>query len=188
MASNESMRETLEHFRQQRLNKLEEIRQMESTIRQLERELGDDQTGFAADMQISASAEQNGKSIPLASTTQRKANIQGDEFFGLSQPEAARRYLKKIGQAVSVDEILEALRKGGCKVGGADPKKVLYICMVRDTRNFIKLPNGMIGLRDFYADRNLNKFNADKKAKPPKRKRGRPRKNETAEKEQEKSV
>jgi hypothetical protein len=188
MASNEFMRETLEHFKQQRLDKLEEIRQMESTIRQLERALGENQTEFDARPQILAASEQNGISSSSSSTAQRKANIQGDEFFGLSQPEAARRYLKKIGQAVSVDEILEALRRGGCKVGGADPKKVLYICMVRDTRNFIKLPNGMIGLRDFYADRNLNKFTADRKAKLPKRKRGRPRKNEAAEKEQEKSA
>ena len=168
MASNESMRETLEYFKQQRSAKLDEVRQMESTIRQLERELGEEPSGFESDSQIVQSTEQSQKSNSLA-FVEKGRELVGDEFFGLSQPEAARRYLKKVGRAVPVDEILIALQKGGCAVShSADPKKVLYISMVRDTRNFVRVPNGMIGLRDFYGDRNLK---IEKKSKSPIRKK-----------------
>lgn len=169
MVANDSMRETLEYFRQQRHKKMEEIRQVESTIRQLEGELGLEPTDFAIGPQLSASAEENEPINPTGFTGQRKSETHADEFFGLSQPEAARRYLKKAGHAVTVEEVLEALRAGGCEVGGSDPKKVLYISMVRDTRNFVKLPNGLIGLRDFYGDRRLTPA---KKEKVRKRKSG----------------
>jgi DNA-directed RNA polymerase delta subunit len=103
-----------------------------------------------------------------------------DEFFRLSQPEAARRYLKKIGHAMALDDILDALTKGGCAVGGSDPKKVLYISVVRDTRNFVKLPNGMIGLREFYPDRKLK---SEKKEKTVKKRARKKNKSQAAKKE-----
>ena len=71
-----------------------------------------------------------------------------------------------VGQAVSLDEIVEALNKGGCKVGGADPKRTLYISLVRNTREFVPPQAGYIGLRKFYPNLKGNQT----KQKRPKRK------------------
>lgn len=64
--------------------------------------------------------------------------------------EAARAYLGRVGHAVSFDEMLEKLKAGGCRVGGANPKQTLYISLVRNTRDFVPTGNGFIGLRSFY--------------------------------------
>jgi len=149
--ANGHLNETLELFRQKKQKKLEEIRDLEYAIRQIELELGVEHIDISVAESIPSQADS--VTAVLTQSPKRRGDVRGDEFFGLSQPEAARRYLKKVGQAVSVEEILAALKRGGCDVGGADPKKTLYISMVRDTRNFVKLPSGLMGLREFYGDR-----------------------------------
>ena len=79
-----------------------------------------------------------------------QAEIKPDDFFGMSQGDAARKYLEMVGHAVELEKLVEVLKKGGCKVGGADPKRTLYISLVRDTRNFVPPQTGYIGLRKFY--------------------------------------
>jgi hypothetical protein len=51
-----------------------------------------------------------------------------------------------------VDELVDVMKKGGCPVGGVDPRKTLYISLVRDVRTFYPIPGkmGFIGLREFY--------------------------------------
>lgn len=149
MPTNESLRETLNYFKQQRDRKLQEARNFDLTIQQLERELGE--APSTAEIVVNA-----GDSLP--SMTERvdivmngkKPEIRPDEFFGMTQGEAARKYLKRVGHAVSFEELVEALQAGGCKVGGENPKRVLYISLVRNTRDFVPPRQGYIGLREFY--------------------------------------
>ena len=81
----------------------------------------------------------------------RQPEIRPDEFVGQKQTDAAKSYLGKIGHAVSLDQIVEALRKGGANLGGADPKRTLYVSLARNpTKEFHFLEGGYIGLSKFY--------------------------------------
>ncbi len=79
--------------------------------------------------------------------------IRPDQFFGMSQTQAAAAYLKMVGHAAHIDQIVEALRRGGCHVGGADPKTTLYKALVRGTRKFVLVSTHTFGLREFYPAR-----------------------------------
>jgi hypothetical protein len=80
-----------------------------------------------------------------------------DEFFGMSQSEAAAAYLKKVGHAVHLDQILEALRAGGVKFEGKEPKTNLYTVLVRGTRRFVLVSPSTFGLMEFYPNRKAGK-------------------------------
>lgn len=166
MPTNESLRDTLNYFKQQREKKLQEARAFELTIQQLERELGEASNN--AEMPINI-----GDSLPpIVDRVEvtKKPEIRADEFFGMTQAEAARKYLKRVGHAVSFEELVGALQVGGCKVGGENPKRVLYISLIRNTRDFVPPQQGYIGLREFYPGLAPQR---DKGEKTPKR-RGRP--------------
>ena len=148
MPTNESLRETLSYFKQQRERKLQEAKAFDLTIQQLERELGEPASGGEIPITM-------GDSIPaMADHVEmnggKKLEIRPDEFFGMTQAEAARKYLKRVGHAVSFDELVSALQTGGCRVGGENPKRVLYISLIRNTRDFVPPQQGYIGLREFY--------------------------------------
>jgi hypothetical protein len=81
----------------------------------------------------------------------KRADIRPDEFFSLTQGDAARAYLNKVGHAVTIEELVEGLKKGGCPVGGVDPARTLYIALIRNTKDFCKVPGGYIGLRSLYS-------------------------------------
>jgi hypothetical protein len=155
MATTEFLKESLEDFRQQRIAKLEELRSIEITINQLRTRLkqlgeapGDEPELFTALTQ--------GTALPTAIKPPTSHSGAGaykprpDEFFGMGQAEAARTYLEKIGHAVLIDDLLKAVTGGGCKVGGADPKKSLYIALVQNKRDFVPTGNNYFGLRKFY--------------------------------------
>jgi hypothetical protein len=158
MADATFLREALEHFKRQRSKAAEDLRAIETTISQIQLQLGETPDTPETDTRDNNSgidaAPIKGAYVPRP-----------DEFFQMSQGDAARAFLEKMGRAVSLDELLNGLRGGGCKVGGADPKRTLYISLVRNTRDFVPVQNGYIGLRKFYANT----------ARP-----GRPSKTETA--------
>ncbi len=90
---------------------------------------------------------------PIIPSLAERSKVVPGEFFGQSQTEAAAQYLKKIGHAVHIDQILEALKTGGVKFEGKDPKINLYTVLVRATRKFVLVSPGTFGLIDFYPDR-----------------------------------
>lgn len=146
MSSPDFLKQTLEYYRQQRQKRIDELRTLETSIRQLEQDLGEP-TVIANGADLPAGLD------PLAERSgfnDQKLEIRPDEFFQKSHSEAARMYLMKIGHAVSWDELVEALRKGGCKLRGADPKRTLYISLIRNARDFTLPQSGYIGLRSFY--------------------------------------
>ena len=78
--------------------------------------------------------------------------IRPDEFYGLSQTEAAEKFLRKIGHAAPLDSIYMALAAGGIKFTGSSPKVGLNVQLTRATRKFAKIPGETLsfGLLEFY--------------------------------------
>ena len=78
--------------------------------------------------------------------------IRSDEFYGSSQTEATEKYLRKVGHAMSLADIYDALSEGGIKFSG-DGKKNLNIQLTRATRKFAKIGSGQnvnFGLLEWY--------------------------------------
>jgi hypothetical protein len=162
--SQEHLRQTLEHYRQQRQRRLEEFRAADNLVRQLE-----------ADLQEPLSAPEldslRGPNIPVEThkgAPNRMPDVRADEFYSMTQSEAAKAFLRKVKGAIPFDQLVEALRKGGAQLGGADPIKTLYVSLARNPlREFVYPNEGIIGLREFYP--NLNRGTGSKKPKKAKR-------------------
>lgn len=171
MVTNDPLRQTLEHFLQQKQKKSEELRAIELTIREIRRELGEEEESPEDILPSSTVIERKSEQKPLISG--REPDIRPDEFFGMTQSDAAKAYLERVGHAVSFEQLVGALKKGGCKVGGINPERTLYISLVRDVREFVPPQTGYIGLRKFYPNLK-SKAVINGKAKKSKKKRGRP--------------
>src|ERR1700691_2891580 len=153
MAQLEALRSALEHYQQQREQKVEEfeeaVRTIDLMIWQLKRDLGE-----VADGEMPAAPVISSLSNPNGNTRNPSLSIKPDEFFRMNQTDAARAYLKKVGHSIPFDDLVSALRKGGAKLGGADPKKTLYVSLARNPRKeFVWPSKDFIGLDEFYADR-----------------------------------
>lgn len=151
MSANDSLKPALEHYRQKRAGLLDEVRKIDATIRQLEGDLGeislDDSPALFPDNYADLAPDVPERGPAVAG---RPVEVRRDEFFGMTQSEAAKRYLEKVNQAVSMDELVAKLRAGGCKVGAANARHSLYVSLVRNTREFVPLGDGFLGLRKFY--------------------------------------
>ncbi len=97
----------------------------------------------------------------LISLGTKESNVRGnktirpDEFYQMSNTEAAEKYLNKIGHAVPLEEIFEALKKGGIKFS-ANGRNVLNVQLTRATKKFAKMSHGdtvNFGLLDWYPKR-----------------------------------
>jgi hypothetical protein len=168
MDSREHLTQTLEYFRQQKEAKLQEILRLDVMIHDLERELGETPSNaITLDLTSpSVSGYVPNSGVPTAS-------MRPDEFFGMSQTDAARAYLKKIGRATSLEQILEGMKRGGAHVGGADPKNTLYVSLMRNPKQeFIKVGDGFIGLREFYPNLPKASKSVPKKAHKGGRRKG----------------
>jgi hypothetical protein len=177
MNGNEYLRQTLEYYRQQRLKKLDEIRPIDAMIRHLEKELGESPSlngGENAEFPAMPTIEM-GEMFQQSPPSQ---GLRPDEFYGMSQNDAAKAYLKKVGRAVSLDQLVDSLNKGGAQVGGANPKKTLYVSLMRNPmREFVSPSENYIGLRSFYP--NLPKVSKPKSTRG-KRTKGQKRKARSA--------
>lgn len=146
MANNDYLRQTLEHYRQQRQTQLEEIHKTEALIAHFEKELGE-----SATVEPSQGIEFVKSAGDLRAPEPRVGDIRPDEFYGMTQTQAARAYLQRVKRAVSIEQIVEALRNGGAQLGGADPKKTLYVSLARNPERLFVIPKeGYFGLREFY--------------------------------------
>lgn len=73
-----------------------------------------------------------------------------DEYYSLQPLEAAKRYLKKKGSAATLDEIVAAIKAGGCKVNSAAN---LRKTLTRSTWQVAKVGKDAFGLVEFYGGR-----------------------------------
>ncbi len=150
MEDNDHLRKTLEHYRQQRQQKMDEvIRPLDLMIRQLEHDLGE-----APSTDIPAGATENSTPAKMTLVVSPLFSVKPDEFFAMSQSDAAKAYLRKVGHAIPFDELVAALQKGGATLGGADPKKTLYVSLARNPRKeFVWPSKDHISLKEFYENR-----------------------------------
>ena len=88
-------------------------------------------------------------SVPRGSNGGAKT-IRPDEYFGMSQHVAAKTYLKNLGHADRIENILKAIVAGGTEVGGANPLQTLRATLARNTTTFVRVAAGTFGLREFY--------------------------------------
>jgi hypothetical protein len=149
MANNDVVRQTLEYYRQQRDAKASEMARLSYMIAQLEADLGEAPSSFNAD---SASLQGDMGGGPRSFTPAvREPDLRRDEFVGLTQVSAVKAYLKKVNRAVPLDQLAEAIKKGGATLGGAVPTKTLYVSLARNpNKEFVFLDDDYIGLREFY--------------------------------------
>jgi hypothetical protein len=178
VAENEPLRMALEHYLQQKRNKLEEVRQIDLIISRLKADLGEASTAESLSDAVSDSLADTWRDkaeVTQSSSTGGGTNVRADEFFGMTYTTAATAYLERVGHAVPMDELLDALNKGGCPVGGKDPKKTLYISLIRAVKTFVPIPgkSGYLGLRKFYP--NLKAAKESKEEKNPRTKRAKKR-------------
>lgn len=154
MENLEHLRGSLEHYRQQRQQKLLELQRIESMIAQLEADLGEE-ASITEPISNTPGIPFTTAASPNTSGTFSTAGavaIRPDEFYGLSQSEAAKTYLRKIGRAVPFEELVAALKKGGAKLGGKDPKRTLYVSLARNPKKeFVWPSDDHISLGEFYA-------------------------------------
>lgn len=177
MSNSDSIREAIERLTQQEKKLVGELSELRVTIRTLKRTAG---------MEVGAGEElpsvdsvgaviQDAAASPAPANNGGRATIRPDEFFGATHAEAARRYLKRVGHAVSFAELVDVLRRGGCKLTSSEPEKVLWISLVKNSKDFVPPQPGYVGLKEFYPARARAKQSNDRKAtkaKRPARKNG----------------
>jgi hypothetical protein len=122
--------------------KADEIQEIYATLQTLKK--------YGANIELpelSSFLVSNGSTIPTANIS-----ILPDEFFGLSNTDATERYLRRVGHAVSLGEIYNALSQGGIQFSG-EGRKSLYVQLIRATRKFVKIGKGQgisFGLLEWY--------------------------------------
>jgi len=78
--------------------------------------------------------------------------IAPDQFFKKSIAVAAREYMQSKGAAVTVDELVDVLRRGGCSLGG-NPVKNVRISLTKNGRIFVAINDDTFGLWAKYGGR-----------------------------------
>jgi hypothetical protein len=157
------MRKTLEHYRKLREKSIEgikpqldEIRGFDAMIRRLANDLNEPANIEALNLDVSPSLAMT------AAPTSGGVNGSGigrpllrpDEYFQMSQSEAAKAYLRLVGRAISMDDLVSALQAGGAQVGGVDPKRTLQVSLKSNPKKEFVWPNKeTIGLAEFYQRR-----------------------------------
>ena len=97
---------------------------------------------------------------PASSPKSQQLRIGPDTFFGKPLATAAREILsmrKDAGMTApaTTDEIYDALTAGGFQFPSNDPERQkmgVAVSLAKNTQTFRKLPNGLYGLADWYAN------------------------------------
>lgn len=80
----------------------------------------------------------------------RGTQVRPDQFFRKNITAAAYEYLKAKGAAATVDELIDALKRGGCDLG-ASPLRNVKISLSKNSRVFADISGGdTFGLWEFY--------------------------------------
>jgi hypothetical protein len=162
------LRQARQHFIDKLTEKAAEIRPIIQRILAFDQDLNETTDVMAIIMGGESSNTMAPVSAIAGSFGVGARTVRPDEFTGKPYLDSAKAYLDKVGHAVSMEELLDALKRGGSPVGGKTPKKTLYISLVRG-REVVSIPgqNGFMGLRKWYP--NLKQGAAGEKKAPPKK-------------------
>jgi len=145
------LEKTISTLLSQREQKVAEVAKLDAAIEAIKKLMG---PGTAPEREVAVQATDNftfQDSVPAVGVaTVLGGAIKPGDFFGKAQAEAAQEYLRRIGHAAGVGEIFMALQKGGAKLKGRDPKKNLYISLVKKKDVFPMVAPYTFGLWEFY--------------------------------------
>src|ERR1700686_3458172 len=108
MNREEMLRQMIENYRRK-------IDTYQSMIQEWETELGLNGKSHGPDTFVTLDKKTQGAVEPVALVRQY-------QFFGKSQPDAAKLFLEMVRHPLRTSEIIEGIEKGGVKVGGKTPK------------------------------------------------------------------
>jgi hypothetical protein len=143
------LEKTLSELQAQRDQKAAELAKLDSAIEAI-RKLMEPGAISASDAVVQVANGAKGQDATRAIVGVSPITIKPDDFFGKAQAEAVQEYLRRVGHAAPLDEIFEALRKGGSRLQGKDPKKNLYISLSRRKDIFALVGPYTFGLWEFY--------------------------------------
>src|SRR5208337_66683 len=118
----EHMRQTLEYYRKLREKavaairpQLDEIRGFDAIIQRLASDLKEPANLEPLITESSVSSLPNGSHVGAVAAAAKLTRpvLRPDEFFQMSQSDAAKAYLRMVGHAISMDELVSALQAGG---------------------------------------------------------------------------
>jgi hypothetical protein len=120
--------------------KSKELIEMKRMVNQLCREIGQAELYSDADLQDRGSA---------------RPNLDPDQYYGKPPVTAAREYLERRGKAVPLDEILDALERGGFDFdaqGWSESQRLRHLgsSLGKNSVMFHRLPNDTWGLVKWY--------------------------------------
>lgn len=155
---------TLEDLRQQLMGKVNEAKNLLTAVNTIEAMLGQTKTGLA-DIATNVSTEIHAIDDPIRIQmgAMQPSDIKPDEFLGLTALEAAKRYLKKGGHAKPIDDIANAISKGGAVIRGSSWRDDLLTSLIRSTYDVVKVQEGVFGLADFYTQEQLKSLRSSRR-------------------------
>lgn len=185
---------TLDELRQEATARVADARKSLHLLNEMEARYGAPLTSIDALSSESSQQEQlseiSGEGVlhlkPVFSNAGRPStpSIRPDSYLGEMPLDAAKQYLGQIGHAVHIDQIADAVKKGGAATTGANWKAALEQSLLRSVHDVIKVQDKTFGLIRFYSDEQIKRLRQTRRQTPTpagqkKRKRGRPKKNET---------
>lgn len=97
-------------------------------------------------------------SLPAQSSASQPS--EGDDFLGMTIPEAAIKLLRRRRKQMTNSEILAGLQAGGMAMTSADPLNTVGAVITRrskDVGDIVKLGRGVWGLKEWHPYRNFNR-------------------------------
>jgi hypothetical protein len=169
---------TLDELRHQLSAKANEARKILAAINTLEEMLALPKTSFP-DLSPGISLQENmgladSASVSVGPPSPAPATIRPDEYLGNQPLEAAKKYIRRVGRAVHIDEIADAISKGGAAVGGKSWKEELLTSLIRSTRETVKVSEGTFGLVEFYTQEQLKGLRSSRQRKTSTAEQNRP--------------
>ena len=164
---------TLDDLRQQFNSKMEEARKILNAINTLEELAGETQTSmpdFGEDH--SPRIQQAGDMAPIGTSLRgQTSGIRPDEYLGQKPLDAAKKYIERVGHAVTIEDVAKAIQMGGAAISGANWHEKLDKSLTRSTYDVIKVKEGVFGLVKFYSDEQIKGIRGTRQQNKPKDKR-----------------
>jgi hypothetical protein len=87
-----------------------------------------------------------------------RISIRADQYFGREPLDAAKIFLGELGHAAHIDEITEAIQRGGAATKGANWKEVLEMSLLRSVYDVVKVQDHTFGLIKFYSEEQIKRL------------------------------
>lgn len=158
---------TIDGLKNQVGSKLREVLDTLSMINGLEEMYGAARTSLAelSETVLAQDGVKFGDSVAVSPSRISSAGtaIRPDEYLGKPPLEAAKLYIRRVGHAVNIDEIAEAISRGGAATGQKDWKEKLLVSLIRSTLDAVKVQDRTFGLREFYTEDQLKGLMSDRR-------------------------